>query len=346
MRKPLKSLASLFLASSLCQMASAFEERSRYSLGFEIGQALPMSPAAFTDSYDGGTHLGARVRQDVSEHWSVAAAFASQTHNLKTDSSSKLTTQPILIMGYYSFVRTRTMNPYFVAGLGFSRNKQKVFSRDIEWTKLSGAAGLGAEWNAGDMNTIGLEALYRYFARASANDKNFATATVALMVHFYIPDTWIPDRPREPLISAPIAEAPPPSAAVDNTIKIQAQQELNQVQQDIFDKKIPPILFEQGQAVLVQSSYETLDIVGTILRRYPQFTVRVEGHTDNVGDDTTNLALSNLRAEAVRSYLLQNFSIPAEKISSAGFGESQPIAGNNTDEDRAKNRRVEFKIIQ
>jgi outer membrane protein OmpA-like peptidoglycan-associated protein len=336
----------LLLASSLHSLASAFEERSRYSLALEGGLAAPLGPAEFSDAYDGGSHLGARVRQDLSEHWSTALSFSNQNHSLKTDHSSRLRTQPILFMGYYSFVRTHAMNPYFALGLGFSRNSQKKLARDVEWTKLSAAAGFGVEWNVGALNTVGVEALYRQYGRASQNDKNFQTATVSFLVHFYIPEAWIPDRPRKPLITAPQVEAPAPAAVVDASIKQQAQQELNQVQQDIFDKKMPPILFEPGQAALLESSFETLDIVGTILRRYPQFTVRVEGHTDDVGDEAQNVVLSQARAEAVRSYLVQNFTIPPEKISAAGFGEALPIAPNDSDENRARNRRVDFKIIQ
>jgi OOP family OmpA-OmpF porin len=345
MNFPSRLLLAAFVLS-FAPPARAYEERSRYAVGVQVGPVLPMSPSEFSSAYKGGTHIGGEVRQDLTQHWAVAAAFSNQNSHEKAVTDRKLATQPLLLMGYYSLVRTQTSNPYLAAGLGFSRNTQKVFSRDREWTKLSAAVGLGVEFNAGTMSTFGVEALYRYFTGASQSDKNFQLATVAATVHFYIPDTWIPDRPKRPLITAPPVEAPPPSPVVEDSIKQQAQQELNQVRQDIFEKKIPDILFEAGQAVLLSSSYETLDVVGTILRRYPQFTVRVEGHTDDVGDDATNVVLSQARAEAVRAYLMQNFTIPPEKIAAAGYGESLPIADNGTEEGRARNRRVEFKIVQ
>jgi OOP family OmpA-OmpF porin len=68
----------------------------------------------------------------------------------------------------------------------------------------------------------------------------------------------------------------------------------------------------------------------------------VEGHTDNVGADAYNMNLSKERAKAVMDYLVSK-GVPATKISSVGYGEEKPIASNETEEGRSKNRRVEIK---
>ena len=72
-------------------------------------------------------------------------------------------------------------------------------------------------------------------------------------------------------------------------------------------------------------------------------TVQINGHTDNVGDPTSNLALSRARAEAVKNFLMQNApaNFPAERVIVRGFGDTQPVADNGTHEGKAKNRRVE-----
>ena len=73
--------------------------------------------------------------------------------------------------------------------------------------------------------------------------------------------------------------------------------------------------------------------------------IRVEGHTDNVGDDGFNLTLSRNRAAEVMAYLVDQ-GVDAGRLTSEGFGDTQPIADNETEEGRATNRRVEFRIIE
>ena len=81
------------------------------------------------------------------------------------------------------------------------------------------------------------------------------------------------------------------------------------------------------------------------MRAYPQITkVRVEGHTDSRGKDSYNLDLSQRRAEAVSTYL-QGRGIDSDRLVAEGFGETQPIADNDTKSGRSENRRVEFVIL-
>ena len=72
--------------------------------------------------------------------------------------------------------------------------------------------------------------------------------------------------------------------------------------------------------------------------------VVVEGHTDANGSDSTNLILSQDRADAVRQYLVSNFAMDPEKITSVGYGESRPVATNETAAGRARNRRIDLVI--
>jgi OOP family OmpA-OmpF porin len=71
--------------------------------------------------------------------------------------------------------------------------------------------------------------------------------------------------------------------------------------------------------------------------------VIVEGHTDSVGSDAYNKKLSLRRADAVRQYLVKH-GIPADRITAEGFGESSPVASNDTEDGRAQNRRVELRV--
>lgn len=103
------------------------------------------------------------------------------------------------------------------------------------------------------------------------------------------------------------------------------------------------LLFETGQADLKGGATSNLDKLVGFLGEYPDRTVLIEGHTDNVGSDDSNYVLSNRRADAVRSYLAGH-GVDAGRLSSSGMGESSPIAGNDTATGRQQNRRVEIII--
>ncbi len=102
--------------------------------------------------------------------------------------------------------------------------------------------------------------------------------------------------------------------------------------------------FDFSKAVIKPVSFSELDRWGEILKQY-KFKATIEGHTDKVGDDAGNLALSQRRADAARNYLIDRGCAP-EDITAIGYGEKQPISDNATDEGRALNRRVVIQIRQ
>jgi OOP family OmpA-OmpF porin len=85
--------------------------------------------------------------------------------------------------------------------------------------------------------------------------------------------------------------------------------------------------------------------VANFLKKYPKTDVVLEGHTDSEGSDEYNMNLSKKRAESIKKYLVEKFGITASRISTRGFGESRPMATNNTKEGRQKNRRVVANIV-
>jgi OOP family OmpA-OmpF porin len=101
--------------------------------------------------------------------------------------------------------------------------------------------------------------------------------------------------------------------------------------------------FETGSAVLSEDAEALLDEAVEILADNPDLALVVEGHTDNVGDAQFNLALSQARAEAVVDYLVAG-GVSPDRLSAIGYGESRPIADNDTKAGRAANRRIEFVI--
>ncbi|UWQ47883.1 OmpA family protein [Leisingera aquaemixtae] len=102
--------------------------------------------------------------------------------------------------------------------------------------------------------------------------------------------------------------------------------------------------FAPSTARLDASSRNFLDSLSDIIRRCPGMIVEVGGHTDSQGKAAWNMQLSEKRAAAVNSYLLTT-GIPAERLVAVGYGETTPLVPNNTAQNRAKNRRIEFKVL-
>jgi OOP family OmpA-OmpF porin len=119
------------------------------------------------------------------------------------------------------------------------------------------------------------------------------------------------------------------------------------VQKDIREKMelaAKNIFFETDRYKLLPASYTALNAVARILKDHPLLKLDIEGHTDNSGSPEKNKTLSQHRAGAVLDYLSSRAGIKKERLSAAGYGSSRPIAGNDTPEGRALNRRVEFKL--
>ena len=103
--------------------------------------------------------------------------------------------------------------------------------------------------------------------------------------------------------------------------------------------------FETGSATLTGASKTQLALLADILKAYPNVSVSVRGHTDNTGDPVANKKLSADRAAAVKDTLVAQ-GIGATQITSEGYGPEQPIASNDTEEGRARNRRVELVVLK
>ena len=104
------------------------------------------------------------------------------------------------------------------------------------------------------------------------------------------------------------------------------------------------ILFETGKATLKPGAAQNVGRIAGILNQYPDYQISVEGHTDSRGSDAFNMTLSENRARAVYSALV-SAGVPASRISSKGFGESQPVAENTTAAGMQQNRRVEVVVL-
>ena len=126
--------------------------------------------------------------------------------------------------------------------------------------------------------------------------------------------------------------APAPSAAV-----VEVQKKLDEM------IRLRNVEFETASAKLTAKGRAILDEVAATLQRAGTVTVDIQGHTDADGDAAVNMKLSKDRAASVQQYLTGK-GIAADRMTTAGFGQTQPIADNNTPEGKQANRRIEFKV--
>jgi len=106
------------------------------------------------------------------------------------------------------------------------------------------------------------------------------------------------------------------------------------------------INFAPNSAEIPADSTRYLNRVADAIKAAPAGTVlEIRGHTDNTGDPASNMQLSQQRAEAVRAYLIQQGVSPSALVAK-GYGESQPVASNDTEEGKFRNRRIEFSFVQ
>jgi outer membrane protein OmpA-like peptidoglycan-associated protein len=118
------------------------------------------------------------------------------------------------------------------------------------------------------------------------------------------------------------------------------EKEVEEILKTAFDN----LEFETGKDIIKEGSLPSLAELGEVLKKKPNWGLQISGHTDNVGDDQKNLILSKKRAEAVKNFMIQQ-GIEANRLSTLYFGETMPVASNETTEGRQKNRRVEMMIV-
>jgi OOP family OmpA-OmpF porin len=142
-------------------------------------------------------------------------------------------------------------------------------------------------------------------------------------------------------IGAELAAGLDPAYTVNNSLRVAASE------QGLLDAALANriIEFESGKATLTDSGKAILDQMSVALLTLKDKKVELIGHTDNAGARASNLSLSQARAEAVKAYVVQK-GIRPELVGVSGEGPDRPVADNRTLEGRARNRRIEFKVVQ
>lgn len=141
--------------------------------------------------------------------------------------------------------------------------------------------------------------------------------------------------------------------AISENIDLRALENYSELKKDLYLSPIEKgevirlnsVFFETNKAELKKESFNELDRLYNILVKTPSLKIEIAGHTDDVGSESYNQKLSNERANSVQAYLVKK-GISADRLRARGYGELQPVVPNNSDENRAYNRRVEFRVLE
>jgi outer membrane protein OmpA-like peptidoglycan-associated protein len=142
----------------------------------------------------------------------------------------------------------------------------------------------------------------------------------------------VPDR----LDKCPDQFGPPPDGCAKKYTLVEVKREKIEIKQQVH--------FASAKAKVLPDSFPLLNQVVQVLNDFPKMRVSIEGHTDAVGPEAGNMRLSQRRADAVRDYLGAK-GVVKERLETAGYGPTKPIASNKNEKGRAKNRRTEFRIL-
>jgi outer membrane protein OmpA-like peptidoglycan-associated protein len=119
---------------------------------------------------------------------------------------------------------------------------------------------------------------------------------------------------------------------------------LKKAEQKIIATAFANLQFVTGKDIINPKSYASLNALAKLIMARPEFRLRLSGHTDNVGKPAANMLLSQKRTEAVKRYLVKR-GVATDRVVAEWFGQTKPKASNKTAAGRAKNRRVEMKVL-
>ncbi len=238
-------------------------------------------------------------------------------------------TERLSAFGRFGLNYAETKSSYTATGSASAPRNGKVRELDYKF-------GLGLQYDFTKVLGMRLEAERNRIDDAVGNKADIDLFSLGLVLRF----------PAKAPAPAPRAAAPPPPAPrvaaapvpVPVPVVVPAPVKTEQY------CSILDIAFEINKDVIQREEKERLAVVGTFLKKYPDTTAVIEGHSDDVGTDEFNLKLSQQRADSVVSYLVDELHIAPSRLTAVGYGESRPIASNSTNEGKQKNRRINAVI--
>jgi OOP family OmpA-OmpF porin len=371
---PRKFVLILTAAVGLATVLSAAEETiGRWGLGGAIGIGDFLRSSDLREATKPGPYAAGWLRYGMTERGELLLALDS-VQGKGTGDNSQARLRPVTVNWLQSF-GDGAWTPFVTAGAGpvWTRG---TGTQEKDRMMFSFRAGTGLEHPVGESLSVGAGLTYNHaFA-----DGRYAPASSALSANVSANWFFRCGNIRPVPKAAPKAAAPPPEADADGDgvpdsrdscpgtesgVPVDALGCPKDTDLDgVLDSKdncpdtpagtlvdetgcvakevsvTLDIKFALGKAEVNPDFDPQLQRVADFMKRFPQTTVLIEGHSDNLGNPQGNRALSQKRAEAVRNHLVWKFGVDGSRVTAKGFGPDRPIADNKTEQGRAANRRV------
>lgn len=305
----MKKLAAVIGVSVLALSASVFAQEGLY-LGPSLGYYYLDSERVVSGHDEAGV-LGLNVGYRFFNDWALEASYG---HDVAGDDLEVAQINAYFWLGEDN----GGWRPYVVAGVSYyDREGENNLQKDEEYTHQA-QIGLGLSKMLNTHWEFRGDARLAHKVREGHGGINDGSVNFALNYYFNEPAAPVVEQPMAP--REPEMPAPPPET---RTITVRLNVEFE------FDKAVVRAIYG-----------DELQAVANAMKVHDDITLVLEGHTDARGSDSYNQDLSERRAAAVKARIVEEYGIDPSRISTEGYGESRPIADNNTDEGRARNRRV------
>lgn len=345
------TLSALALTlGGVIRTAHAADEAGKWYIAPQVGYTITDHIRAVDDD----AYYGLAVGKHVSEAWSAELSVDRGTYH--GPAGNKLDLAAISIDALRVFARRAPMSPFLTGGVGYINDD---FNPGPTRGDLLGQVGAGLLIDVGgnSSGSFAFQLRPEVKARWDWNDVGRGRPLDYLAGVSFVLAFGPGHKPWRPSASSEAVAAPSgPQAAVNSQAaaapaSVQAPAPLSAPPTGALSTAPSSIVlsgvnFAFNSAELAASAHAVLDRLAEELTRpaNQHITVEVQGHTDNVGKPDYNLRLSQRRAEAVKGYLVTR-GVAASRISAKGYGETQPVTDNHTQQGRAQNRRVVVNVI-
>lgn len=285
----------------------------------------------------------------INEHWTIEAIASSyDTWNTQTNTTDDIDGRQYRLDALYNIDTTSLWRPYVAFGIGDQRQKFTNGTGDVTTRDTLANIGVGVK------HSLGGNWEFRSDIRAfNSLDDEYTDLAVNAGISYLF---GAAPAKAAPVVIAPApVVAPAPVKEVDSDgdgvydSKDQCPDTAKQYKVDAVGCPMEltetvaiklAVRFDNDKAVVKPEYLNEVGNLATFMNQYANTVVTVEGHTDSVGSDAYNKALSQKRADSVKEVLITKFGIAADRVKAVGYGEEKPVADNNTADGREQNRRV------
>lgn len=302
---------NLIVGAVAIAIAGATFANDQWYLGATAGHYDLDSDRAISDDHNAAT-LGVQAGKYIADNIAIELGYGA---NAGHDDFSVISLNALVWFGDDS----SNWRPYLLGGFNqydFDETSNLVPGHDDKSDQLMFGLGLGTQLDG----AMELRADVRGMADLGDIDGQDYGFQVSLSKLFGKKSAPAP----APVAAAPVVAEPEPAPEPEvRTITVRLNVE-----------------FEFNKDVVLAIYGDQLDAIAAAMKAHEDIDLVLEGHTDSRGSDDYNMSLSDRRAKAVKAKLVSDYGIPADRVSAMGYGETQPVASNATDEGRARNRRV------